>query len=125
MNSKNLFKAINIFVKPLLTYSIEVIKWSQTDLENRIISTEPKLTKSNKQHSHACKQSVTLPRKNGLHNNQIAKPEHTATDNHTHHYIIQTDKETFTNETETKTKHRGYHKSVETKINPLQASIHL
>lgn len=80
LNSKNLFKAINTYAIPLLTYSFGVIKWTETDIQNLMISTRTKLTKYNKHHPHACKERIIIPRKNGgrglidiqqLHNNQI------------------------------------------------------
>lgn len=80
LNSKNLFKAINTFAVPILTYSFGIIKWSRTDLENIHILTRAQLTKSRKLHPNSCKERLTLSRKEGgrgmidlteLHANQI------------------------------------------------------
>lgn len=52
--SKNIIKAINTYVVPVLTYTFGVIKWSRTDLQKfqRIISTS--LTQHRKHHPKSC-----------------------------------------------------------------------
>lgn len=82
LNSKNLFKAINTYAIPLLTYSFGIIKWTQTDLENINRLTRTEQTKHRNHHPHACKERITIGRKEGgrgmmdvvtLHTNQIQK----------------------------------------------------
>lgn len=63
--SRNLFKAINTFAVPILTYSFGIIKWSQTDLENLHILTRSELTRYRKHHPNCCKERVTINRKEG------------------------------------------------------------
>nr|XP_018914170.1 PREDICTED: uncharacterized protein LOC109042060 [Bemisia tabaci] len=65
LNSRNLFKAINTFAVPVLTYSFGIIKWTTTDLENINIKTRVLLTKSRKLHPKSCKERVTLGREVG------------------------------------------------------------
>ena len=65
LNSKNLFKAINTFAIPVLTYSFGIINWSTTDLENIMIHTRTKLTQSRKHHPKSCKERLTLHRTEG------------------------------------------------------------
>ncbi|XP_072162643.1 uncharacterized protein [Bemisia tabaci] len=65
LNSRNLFKAINTFAVPVLTYSFGIIKWTTTDLENINIKTRVLLTKSQKLHPKSCKERVTLGREVG------------------------------------------------------------
>lgn len=65
LNSKNLFKAINTFAVPILTYSFGIIKWTETDLEGVNILTRTELTKSRKSHPKSSKQRITLNRKDG------------------------------------------------------------
>ncbi|XP_031333830.1 uncharacterized protein LOC116163840 [Photinus pyralis] len=48
LNSKNLFKAVNTYAIPTLTYSFGIIKWTDTDLENINILTRAQLTKHRK-----------------------------------------------------------------------------
>lgn len=80
LSAKNLFKAINTYAIPILTYSFGIIKWSDTELEelNRLNRTQ--LTKHRKHHPKACLQRMTISRKDGgrgltdiktLHDNQI------------------------------------------------------
>lgn len=65
LNSRNLFKAINTYAIPLLSYSFGVIKWSQTELEelNRLNRTE--LTKYRKLHPKSCIERVNISRNEG------------------------------------------------------------
>lgn len=65
LNSKHIFKAINTFAIPLLTYSFGIIKWSTTDLENINILTRSQLTKHRKLHPNSCKERLTIDRKEG------------------------------------------------------------
>lgn len=65
LNSGNLFKAINTFAVPVLTYSFGVIKWTATDLENILIHTRAQLTQFRKLHPNSCKERVVLHRSEG------------------------------------------------------------
>lgn len=65
LNSKNLFKAINSFVIPTLTYSFGIIKWSKTDIDNINTITSTQLTKHRKHHPNACKERLTIDRVKG------------------------------------------------------------
>nr|CAI5864716.1 unnamed protein product [Callosobruchus analis] len=80
LNSKNLTKAINTFAIPVLTYSFGIIKWSHTDLENINILIRTEFTKHRMSHPNACKERLTIDRKQGgrgiidiqsLHSRQI------------------------------------------------------
>nr|CAI5864221.1 unnamed protein product [Callosobruchus analis] len=80
LNSKNLTKAINTFAIPVLTYSFGIIKWSHTDIENINILIRTELTKHRMSHPNACKERLTIDRKQGgrgiidiqsLHSRQI------------------------------------------------------
>ncbi|XP_064072076.1 uncharacterized protein LOC113393371 [Vanessa tameamea] len=85
LNSHNLFKAINSYAIPVLTYSFGIINWSQCELHNlqRMINTT--LTAHRKHHPRSCVQRMTLPRGEGgrglidivnLHNKQITSLRH-------------------------------------------------
>lgn len=65
LNSRNIFKAINSYAIPLLTYSFGIIKWSQTELEgiNRLNRTQ--LTKQRKLHPNSCIERINISRKEG------------------------------------------------------------
>ncbi|XP_030754980.1 uncharacterized protein LOC115881577 [Sitophilus oryzae] len=65
LNSKNLFKAINTYALPVLTYSFGIVKWTHTDLEslNRLVRTT--LTKFRNHHPRSATERVTLPRNLG------------------------------------------------------------
>ncbi|XP_078050794.1 uncharacterized protein LOC144477179 [Augochlora pura] len=65
LNSKNLFKAINTYAIPILTYSFGIIKWSNTDLENMNITTRTQLTKYRNLHPNANKDRITIARDRG------------------------------------------------------------
>lgn len=80
LNSRNLFKAINTFAIPILTYSFGVVKWSSTDLENINRHTRKLLFKNRMLHPNSCTERQTISRKEGgrglvdvkqLHANQI------------------------------------------------------
>lgn len=80
LNSKHLFKAINTFAIPVLTYSFGIIGWSDTDLQSLMRKTRTELTKHRKLHPKSSTLRTTLPRKEGgrglidiqnLHNSQI------------------------------------------------------
>ena len=82
LNSKHLFKAINSFAVPVLTYSFGIISWSRTDLDNIMRQTRVELTKFRKHHPKASTLRLTLPRAEGgrglidiqnLHNSQVQK----------------------------------------------------
>lgn len=65
LNSKNLFRAINSYAIPILTYSFGIIKWSQTDLEQLNILTRAQLTKYRKLHPNSCKERLSIQRRDG------------------------------------------------------------
>lgn len=82
INSRNLFKSINTFAIPILTYSFGVIKWSKTELQNIQIKTRTILTQYRYHHPKSAIERITLPRKDGgrglidisiLHKKQIFK----------------------------------------------------
>ncbi|VEN54308.1 unnamed protein product [Callosobruchus maculatus] len=62
---KNLTKATNTFAIPVLTYSFGIIKWSHTDIENIQIFIRTELTKHRMSHPNACKERLTIDRKQG------------------------------------------------------------
>ncbi|KAL0822073.1 hypothetical protein ABMA28_005438 [Loxostege sticticalis] len=59
--SKNLFKAINTFAVPVLTYSFGIIKWTKTDINKLEIRTRTTLTKHNYMHPKSAIQRTTQP----------------------------------------------------------------
>lgn len=65
LNSRNFFKAINIIAVPIFTYSVGIIRWTQTDLKNIQILTRSELTEYRKYHPNFCKERITLDRKKG------------------------------------------------------------
>lgn len=80
LNSRNIFKAINTYAIPILTYSFGIIHWSKTETEelNRLNRTT--LTKHRIQHPKSCIERTTLSRSEGgrgliditqMHNKQI------------------------------------------------------
>lgn len=80
LTSRNLFKAINSFAIPILTYSFGIVSWSKTDLIKLQRSINTSLTINRKHHPRSCVQRLTLPREDGgrglidienLHNQQI------------------------------------------------------
>lgn len=60
--SRNLFKAINTYAIPVLTYSFGIIKWSQTDINNIEIKTRKTLTKHNYLHPKSAVERMTVKR---------------------------------------------------------------
>lgn len=102
LNAKNLTRAINTYVIPVLTYSFGVINWSNTELEqiNRTVRTN--MTKFRNHHPKTCIQRLTLPRTEGgrglvdvagLHHQQISALRryfHTRTHN-IHNAVTQID----------------------------------
>lgn len=62
LNGKNLFKAINTFAIPVLTYTFGVVKWPQTEIEGVERSTRVMLTKHRAHHPKSAVERITLPR---------------------------------------------------------------
>lgn len=80
LSSKNLFKAINTYAVPILTYSFGVIKWTKTELKQLEIKTRTILTQNRHHHPKSAIERVCLSRKEGgrgliditqLHNKQV------------------------------------------------------
>lgn len=80
LNGKNLFKAINTYAIPVLTYSFGIIRWTVTELNTIQRKIRTTLTKYRVHHPKSCVERMTLPRKLGgrgladlqlLHENQI------------------------------------------------------
>lgn len=65
LNSRNLFKAINTFAVPLLTYSFGVLKWTKTDIEKLERTVRTSLTKHRKHHPKSSIERMSLPRNMG------------------------------------------------------------
>jgi hypothetical protein len=65
LNGKNKIKAINTYAIPVLTYSLGIIKWTQTDIERLERVTRTTLTKFRMHHPKSAMERVTLPRDNG------------------------------------------------------------
>ncbi|KAL1446706.1 hypothetical protein WDU94_005608 [Cyamophila willieti] len=65
LSARNIFKAINTYAIPILTYSFGVIKWSNTELEELNRLNRTKLTEHRKHHPKSCIQRMTLSRKDG------------------------------------------------------------
>ncbi|KAL0883753.1 hypothetical protein ABMA27_015858 [Loxostege sticticalis] len=63
--SKNLFKAINTYAIPILTYSFGVIKWTNSELQALEIKTRTILTQHRYHHPKSAIERITLPRKEG------------------------------------------------------------
>lgn len=63
--SKNLFKAINSYAIPVLTYSFGVIKWSRTDINQLEIKTRMILTKHNILHPKSAIERISVKRLKG------------------------------------------------------------
>ncbi|KAL0867793.1 hypothetical protein ABMA27_008500 [Loxostege sticticalis] len=63
--SKNLFKAINTFAIPILTYSFGIIKWTLTDLKKLEMKTRSKLSRNRYAHPKSAIERMTLERKIG------------------------------------------------------------
>ncbi|KAL0812006.1 hypothetical protein ABMA28_009402 [Loxostege sticticalis] len=58
--SKNLFKAINTFAIPVLTYTFGVVKWTKTDIHKLEIKTRTTLTKNNYLHPKSAIERTTI-----------------------------------------------------------------
>jgi hypothetical protein len=58
LSGKNMFKAINTYAIPVLTFSFGIIKWMHADLENLQIKTRALLTRYRIRHPHTTKDSV-------------------------------------------------------------------
>ncbi|XP_060523202.1 uncharacterized protein LOC132700100 [Cylas formicarius] len=82
INGRNMSKALNTFVIPVLTYSFGIIKWSKTSI--KLI--ESKMRSIYRKHGHlhpnSCRERWTLPRSEGgrgvihllnMHNKQVNK----------------------------------------------------
>ncbi|XP_036318615.1 uncharacterized protein LOC118742499 [Rhagoletis pomonella] len=65
LNGNNLFKAINAFAIPVLTYTFGVVKWSETELENVKRATRTLLTKYGTHHPKSAVERLYLPRRQG------------------------------------------------------------
>ena len=65
LNSKNLFKALNTYAVPVLTYSFGVIKWSLTDIKKLQIKTRTTLTRNNYLHPKSAIERMTVKRDKG------------------------------------------------------------
>ncbi|KAL0851472.1 hypothetical protein ABMA28_007269 [Loxostege sticticalis] len=65
LNSKNLFKALNTYAIPVLTYSFAVIKWTNTDITNLQIKTRTTLTKNKYLHPKSAIERMTIKREKG------------------------------------------------------------
>jgi hypothetical protein len=60
-----MFKAINTYVIPVLTFSFGIVKWTPTDLESLQVKTRALLTKYRIHRPRAVKERLTLPRQIG------------------------------------------------------------
>ncbi|KAL0852393.1 hypothetical protein ABMA28_000587 [Loxostege sticticalis] len=65
LNSKNLFKALNTYAIPVLTYSFAVIKWTNSDINNLQIKTRTSLTKHKYLHPKSAIERMTIKREKG------------------------------------------------------------
>ncbi|KAL1447878.1 hypothetical protein WDU94_005658 [Cyamophila willieti] len=65
LNAKNLTRAINSYVIPVLTYSFGIIKWTTTDLNEIETLLRTTMTKYNRHHPKSSRERFTLPRKQG------------------------------------------------------------
>ena len=65
LNGKNKIKAINTYAIPVLTYSLGIIKWTQTDIANLERLTRTTLTKFRMHHPKSAMERVTMPREHG------------------------------------------------------------
>jgi hypothetical protein len=62
-NGKNTTEAINTFAMPVLTYTVGIIKWSETDLNNLQRALRTTLNKHGAHHPTAKAERMTLPKK--------------------------------------------------------------
>lgn len=65
LNSRNLFKAINTFAIPVLTYSFGIIPWNDTEMEEIQRRTRTILTQYRYHHPKSAIERITIPRKQG------------------------------------------------------------
>ena len=65
LSSRNLFKAINTYAIPVLTYSFGVIKWTSTEILHLETKTRTILTQYRYHHPKSAVERVTLPRIEG------------------------------------------------------------
>jgi hypothetical protein len=84
LNGKNTIKAINTYATPVLTFSLGIVKWTPTDLENLQTKTRTLLTRYRFHHPRAAKERLILPRQMGgrglidktpLHDKQVKLPQ--------------------------------------------------
>lgn len=82
LSSKNLFKALNTYAIPMLTYSFGVVRWSITDINALEIKTRSTLTQHRYHYPKSAIERVSIPKKEGgrelidikfLHERQIEK----------------------------------------------------
>jgi hypothetical protein len=60
LNGKNMIKAINIYMNPVLTFSFRIVKWMPTDLENLQTRTTTLLTRYRFYHLRSAKERINL-----------------------------------------------------------------
>ncbi|XP_064074799.1 uncharacterized protein LOC135194103 [Vanessa tameamea] len=65
LNSRNLFKALNTYAVPILTYSFAIIKWTNTDISHLQIKTRTSLTKHKYLHPKSAIERMTIKREKG------------------------------------------------------------
>lgn len=65
LNGKNVFKALNTFAVPVLTYTFGVVKWTETELKDVERATRKLLTKFRTHHPKSALERITLPRHEG------------------------------------------------------------
>ena len=65
LNGENTITAINTYVTPVLTFSLGIVTWTATDLENLQIKMRTLLTRYRLHHPRAAKERLTLPRQIG------------------------------------------------------------
>ncbi|CAH1098853.1 unnamed protein product [Psylliodes chrysocephalus] len=65
LNGKNVFKAINTFAIPVLTYTFGVVKWTKTEIRDIERATRKLLTKNRILHPKSALERLTLPRQDG------------------------------------------------------------
>jgi len=61
LNGKNMIKAINTYVTPVLTFSFRMVKWTPTDLQNLQTKMRTLHTRYRFHHPRAAKERLTLP----------------------------------------------------------------
>lgn len=65
LNGKNMYKAINTYAIPVLTYTFGVLNWTTTDIEHLRRKTSVLLTKMRVHHPKSAIERITLPRCKG------------------------------------------------------------